>query len=437
MSQGKPHVRTARRRRSPPAAAVPRPPLAFRVGVTGARDLSPHALERLRPAVAEILGLVKRVATKLGKDQRATDVYEPASPEAPVDLRLVSSLAEGADRLVAQEALTAGYALYSPLPFAQAEYEKDFPDTIDAFRALLAQAETLELDGAREIAGESYREAGRYVARNCDLLIAIWDGARQGRVGGTVGFAVGARLPVWRIDATGAEPPRLIDDPAQLRRPDLAPAGDDAAKGVETYLERTIPPPSPPAPQWADLFGFIAHWLGRRRAHDASPLHGYLAEQPLAPRFYWRVFGWLMNWIVPRPDVEALGLAEPATQAERWWDGLYQSADAYSIGYGDRYRSSYVTIAILAFLALAAVAAGIACPSIESFAVALEFVALVGIAALVVANHLHRWHERWISYRLLAELCRKQYVLSSIGWSLPGSEVTRVLLDAADRESPL
>ena len=45
-------------------------------------------------------------------------------------------------------------------------------------------------------------------------------------------------------------------------------------------------------------------------------------------------------------------------------------------------------------------------------------------------NQMRRWHERWISYRLLAELCRKQYVLSSIGQALPRSEVVRMSLDA-------
>src|ERR1019366_8804446 len=36
------------------------------------------------------------------------------------------------------------------------------------------------------------------------------------------------------------------------------------------------------------------------------------------------------------------------------------------------------------------------------------------------------WHERWITYRLLAELCRKQHVLAPLGWSLPVWEVERM-----------
>ena len=104
--------------------AVPRPPLAFRIGVTGSRHLSPEEMEGLRPAVADILALIARELTGLAGDPRAKAVYGPGDP-AP---RLVSPLAMGADRLVAEEGLRAGYALYAPLPFQQAEYEKDFPE---------------------------------------------------------------------------------------------------------------------------------------------------------------------------------------------------------------------------------------------------------------------------------------------------------------------
>ena len=41
-------------------------------------------------------------------------------------LVIVSSLAEGSDRIVAAAGLAAGYALQVILPFARAEYERDF-----------------------------------------------------------------------------------------------------------------------------------------------------------------------------------------------------------------------------------------------------------------------------------------------------------------------
>ena len=65
--------------------------------------------------------------------------YAPAG-SGPT-LRLLSPLAEGADRLVAKAALLSGYRLEVAMPFAQAEYEQDFdPEGVTEFRALLDQA---------------------------------------------------------------------------------------------------------------------------------------------------------------------------------------------------------------------------------------------------------------------------------------------------------
>lgn len=92
-------------------------------------------------------------------------------------------------------------------------------------------------------------------------------------------------------------------------------------------------------------------------------------------------------------------------------------------------------IAILAFVAIAAAALGSALPhDFEIVVGVLEIFALVGIAALVLASHVHRWHEKWISYRLLAELFRKQCLLSMIGRSLPASEVIQMALDAVEEK---
>ena len=243
-----------------PVAAVPRPPLAFRVGVTGSRQLFPDALDRLRPAVADILEFIARELAALADDPQAKQVHEAGAPI----LRLVSPLAEGADRLVADEGLKAGYKLYAPLPFAKAEYERDFPDSRDGFRALLGRGEQLELDGDRANA-ESYREVGRYVVRNCDLLIAIWDGEKAHGPGGTaeiVQFAVNANLPVWWIDARGTSPARFVDCAAHLRASKTAPIDKAAQDALKLYLASSILPPILPSPERHGVFGLIAHWPG-------------------------------------------------------------------------------------------------------------------------------------------------------------------------------
>jgi hypothetical protein len=89
-----------------------------------------------------------------------------------------------------------------------------------------------------------------------------------------------------------------------------------------------------------------------------------------------------------------------------------------------------VLIALFAVIALtsAAVAAD-AEQTVFWIAGVLEFLSLSAIALLVVVNYAERWHERWISYRLFAELCRKQRVLALVGQSLPGSGASQLALD--------
>ena len=151
-----------------------------------------------------------------------------AYSETPPRLRLVSPLAEGADRLVARAALEEGYELIVPMPFAQAEYEKDFAGdgSVEEFRTLLAQAASrLELDGGRgEHDAASYEAVGRMVVRNCDLLIALWDGEPGKGRGGTadiVRFAASGGPPIWWLRLGETAPPRWVTDAA-----DLTPSGD-------------------------------------------------------------------------------------------------------------------------------------------------------------------------------------------------------------------
>ena len=231
-----------------PDTALPRPALAFRIGVTGSRRLDPDQLTIFRKAVADILALAKNEITGLAEDPAAQSAYLDASPSKL--LRVISPLAEGADRLVAEEGLRLGAELDAPLPFAQDEFEKDFPQTVRSFRELLAQAKVLTLDGARDQQGdlqnESYSENGRFVVRNCDLLIALWDGKPARGLGGTaeiVRFATQARCPVWWIDAIGSAPPRLLLDPLHLQSPEQAPAGEEATAALKRHLAATILPP--------------------------------------------------------------------------------------------------------------------------------------------------------------------------------------------------
>lgn len=104
---------------------------------------------------------------------------------APV---IVSSLAEGSDRIVAAAGLAAGFALQAVLPLEKAEYERDFETQMSRseFEELLARAgDVFELDGNAHERPRAYEAAGLFMLANIDVLIAIWDGAVAAGIGGT------------------------------------------------------------------------------------------------------------------------------------------------------------------------------------------------------------------------------------------------------------
>jgi hypothetical protein len=107
---------------------------------------------------------------------------------------VISALAEGADRLVAHEALSRGDAgLIVPLPFAVADYLADFAteESRQEFLGLLDRAsEVIHPRNERE---RGYAAAGRSVLDRCDVLVAVWDGREAGGPGGTGEIVAAAR----------------------------------------------------------------------------------------------------------------------------------------------------------------------------------------------------------------------------------------------------
>ena len=126
---------------------------------------------------------------------------------------VVSSLAEGADRLVAERALTRpDAALIAVLPLPPDEYECDFEEAAsrDEFRRLLALAAEVIVSAANAGSREAaYERAGRAVLDRSDVLIAVWDGEPSQGPGGTADIVAEARarrLPLAWIRAGNRKP---------------------------------------------------------------------------------------------------------------------------------------------------------------------------------------------------------------------------------------
>jgi hypothetical protein len=163
----------------------------LRIGVTGHR----------------VLAEVPRV---LAGVEAALDRIEAAFPGRPVVV--VSCLAEGADRLVAEAVLRRpGARLVAVLPMPRGELVADFAtaESRAEFAALLARAaEVVELP-ARATRDEAYAAANERMLDEVDVLVAVWDGAEaQGR-GGTAEVAARARsrhLPLAWVHAGNLAP---------------------------------------------------------------------------------------------------------------------------------------------------------------------------------------------------------------------------------------
>src|SRR5579872_2554814 len=106
----------------PEAILLSEPPeCTVRVGVTGHRTdkLTALQLEQLEAPVREILTAVRDCAKSL------VDTTQGYARPEPL-LRVISSIAEGSDRLVAWQGLALGFQLQCPLPASRAEYRADF-----------------------------------------------------------------------------------------------------------------------------------------------------------------------------------------------------------------------------------------------------------------------------------------------------------------------
>ena len=109
--------------------------------------------------------------------------------EQSEELILLSPLAEGADRFVAKIFLALQQkhdhlSLVVPMPFKQARYEEDFDEASkEEFLDFLPKATAVF--AVKRVSKSGYLDVGRYVVDESDILLALWDGTFNGKVGGT------------------------------------------------------------------------------------------------------------------------------------------------------------------------------------------------------------------------------------------------------------
>ena len=150
------------------------------VAVTGHRDLVPAEIPQIRERVQDFL-----------RELQHRYAYRSVG--------VMSALAEGADQLVAEEALALGIPLTVTMPMPKTLYLQDFvtPEAKERFERLCAEAvDVFELpitpgNSVESIAGpgpnrsRQYAQVGVFMCAHCHVLLALWDGKDSDQLGGT------------------------------------------------------------------------------------------------------------------------------------------------------------------------------------------------------------------------------------------------------------
>ena len=362
------------------------------IGVTGHRDLLPTEVEGLRSKIANLFDELRR-----------------QFPNTP--LRVMSALAEGADRLAAQTALDAGIELHAVLPMPADIYRSDFAsaESKAEFAALCDRAEVTELpvtnsqdlidDQFGEGRTTAYANAGMFISAHCHILLALWDGEYSSDAGGTAQIIYFQHYD--RLHGISESVPRsslfLTDNESDLVY-HICSSRKRPAKSSECNLEP-----------------LDTHWF------TTDPDHPSMSVMP--PR-YVRVFSRTdeFNSDVKRylranegppstehdlPDIQTKPAAEQIGEYFRIADKL---ADQF------QGRTNKTLIAIYALAVLTGLAF-ILYSEVGGFD-SLIFVFLASLFAgigLTAIARKRQWHRKYLDYRVLAEGLRVQYYWAAAG----------------------
>jgi hypothetical protein len=328
-----------------PADSTGGVPYRLWIGVTGHRTLGD--VERLSRDIDKVLARIRTMA--------------PSSPAMPVRLGIVSPLAEGADRLVAQAVLRDDdAALEVALPLAPDDYAKDFQTETSRqeFFSLLDRARIITVmpsAGSRE---EAYAQVGHYVVDRCDVLVALWDGLPPRGVGGTADTVAHARengVPLFLVNTNDGGGRALHEVGRGLPEQDFLE--------VDAFNRAQVPPD-----------GFKAEV--RRLTGQLLACSSEVGLDQAAVEPY-------LAWSVPhlvRADLLA-----------RWHQRRYLMLGSLLFG--------------ISFLAVAIAAVQSLSPS-YGWLNLVEVLLMVFLLITVLYGRRRRVHARWISYRRLAERFR-------------------------------
>lgn len=407
-------------RHGPPAL-----PFVLSVGITGHRAevLPEGGIPALRDRIRDVLLLVADVGQELL--EREQDCFA----SAPMVLRFVSPIADGADQIAAEVALSLGWQLQAILPFERNWYRASLANDSarERFDALAERASCLlELPGDPDESLDAYVMTGRATVSHCDALIAVWDGKPPRGRGGTgevVQLALTRGTAIIHIPVDLASETRLLwaafdptvvtvaDDPGVARpvnRQDLD----------ELFTGLLMPPPDE---EEQDFFkGFTRERLRHFQARIEYPLLLAAAGvKRFKPKNYTDKYYAAQirdEWQRYRAGcADAHNILAPIDLLEE----AYSWADRLATHFAQTYRSGHIFNFLLGGVAVCLGLSAFMAPHLKLEEAVLEMLITIAIILNAHIGNKQEWHRRWLDYRQLAERLRPMRTLKLLGIAAP------------------
>ena len=371
-----------------------KPVIPIHIGVSGHRDIPTEDLPSLKSKLYERFTRLKTL--------------HPHST-----IKLLSGLAEGADRVAAYAALEAGLELVAVLPLPVAAYLEDFvsDESKAEFQQLLAHATVLQANQQPpSVRDDGYVDLARFLVRHCQLIVALWDGVNeQPTPDGSMAILPGGTADVVRMSEQGIK----VNDDVLLTAPEKTPVEHLWTRRLK-HAQRGNPIVKPE---------LVASWAStRNQAADPYPVmqemddfnrHAAieLTDQQLA-----QSKEWLLSGSVPEPlKRNCANLLD-----------VYAAADALAIKRQKQRESSIRWITLVALIS-------IFCQQVYS-GPDMRWLWLAGHIALAIAawgafrfffkGKMPR-EEQFIEWRVLAEGLRVQFFWGAAGLKHVASDYYR------------
>ena len=408
-----------------PRRAPPPIPFVLSVGVTGHRAevLAEGDVGRIRERVRETLLLIREAGEALLEKEH--DCFAPA----PVQLRFVSPIADGADQIAAELALELGWELQAILPFSREVYRSSLANdgAREQFDALVERAASLlELPGDPDDALDAYIMTGRATVAHCDALIAVWDGKPPRGRGGTgevVQLALTRGTAIIHVPLIADQQSRVLwaafdptvvtvaDDPGVARPLDR--------HDVDSLLTGLLMPPIDKQEQ-DFLKRFARERLRQYRARIEYPLllaaAGVKRFRPQAYTDSYYAAQIRDEWQRYRAGcAEAHNLMAPIGLLEE----AYSWADRLATHFAQTYRSGHIFNFVLGGVAVCLGLSAFMAPHLKLEEALLEMLITMAIILNAHIGTKQEWHRRWLDYRQLAERLRPMRTLKLLGIAAP------------------